>query len=160
MSIKGYVLSVTSVVIISQICEMLLPSGRMKSATKMVFSLITILILVTPILTFFKTVPNIDFSDIESDVYIDQGFVEHAQKTRQKLLEERTEQALKSLGIMSADVDILLECENNVTQIKFVTINLQNSVILEGAEHINKTEVSQKVASALNIDIGRVKVID
>ncbi len=160
MNLKAYALTVVVVVIICQIAETLLVSGRLKSTVKTVFSLITTSIFIAPIISYFKN--DFSFEQIyeSSQVEIDEGFIDYANYTRQKIYEEKVENCLKEMGVEGGKVKVEMESVGEMVIIKKVEINLQDLVINEEIQHINKTEIAIKVASALNIESGGVVIIE
>ncbi len=152
MSLKSYAISVAVVVVLTEISDLLLPSGRMKSATKMVFSLITVLVFASPVITFFKN--DFDFSQIfeTGSVEINQEFVDYSNDVREELFEDIAVNALKKDGF--DDFSVKVECENigGVVNIKKVELNFENSVIIDESWHIHKTKATETLVNALGID--------
>lgn len=159
MNIKTYALSVAVVVIITEISDLLLPSGKMKNSVRTVFSILTILIFSSPAISFFKN--EFNFSEIfeTTTVEVDQNFIDYSYQVRNKLLEDEARRSLKNEGIEFSSVRVETENSFGVINVKKIEINLGDLVINENEWHIYKSRARTVVATALKVDEKVVTII-
>ncbi len=164
MTLKSYALSVVAIVIISQIGDMLLPSGRMKNSVKVVFSVIIVLVFATPILKIAQGSSDIEslIDNIEvNSVKIDESYISYVSTSRNEIYENYVENALiGNLGVSGVKVSVTTESSDGAIAIKNVIVDLSNAVLSGNEEHINMNEVRQVVAAALSIDEEKVTIIE
>lgn len=158
MNVKTYVLSVVAVVVISVVSDMLLPSGKMKNTCRAVYSLVVILVLISPALKLFST--EFDFSDVlcNENIDIDGDFADYANSVRENLIEKSVSDELRRKGYGEPQVDVVAEMCDGTVSYKNIFVKFNKSVIIEQSQHINITEVSEIVADFLNVESGRVTV--
>lgn len=164
MTLKSYALSVVAVVIISQIGDMLLPSGRMKNSVKVVFSVIIVLVFATPILKIAQGNSDIEslIDNIEvNSLKIDESYISYVSTARNEIYGDYVENALiGNLGVSGVKVSVTTESSDGAIAIKNVVVDLSNAVLSDNEEHINMNEVRQVVAATLSIDEARVTIIE
>ncbi len=145
-SFSQFAIKLSSLAIIITVSKMMLPEGKMKKTVNVVFSLLIILVLVTPILNL-KNVeiekPQIDVSVIQTD----EEFLIYVLNLRVEQLEKIGESALNETGIDKAKVTVFYENVDGKIIIKKVAVNLANAVISDENKHINITEKTKEKLS-------------
>ena len=149
---KDWIISIVSVVLITSIVCLILPQGKMGKFVKNIFSILTMLVIIKPLI-YLKN-GNFNFEQFAgSDIVIQADFLNYIY---QKRVDEQTKICLKIIeenGVKNAKVDINFEIENQDIKIKLVQINLQDSVIISDKGHIDiKEEIVAEVSSYLLVE--------
>ena len=149
---KDWIISIVSVVLITSIVCLILPQGKMGKFVKNIFSILTMLVIIKPLI-YLKD-GNFNFEQFAgSDIVIQTDFLDYIY---QKRVDEQTKICLKIIeenGIKNAKVDINFEIENQDIKIKLVQINLQDSVIISDKGHIDiKEEIVAEISSYLFVE--------
>lgn len=160
-SFGSWAMTILGVVVIGIIIDLVLPTGRMQKYLKSVFAAILVLIIVLPIPSIIKNGINFDSGSLfENDFTLDDNYLDYSNSIKYSYLEKGVVSALAEDGIKNAKVTITGGSDKNIYKISLVKINLQNSVIDEDLQHINKYElVRDKVTAYLKVDKGLV-IID
>ena len=74
MNVKSYILSVAALVILSEIARLILPDGKTKKAAEIVFALIVVVTLLSPI--FRLKDADLSFEYDDANYVADEYFVE------------------------------------------------------------------------------------
>lgn len=160
MSLTGYLLSLSAIAMLTSLTEMVLPSGRTKQAVVAVYSMLLLLVIVSPLIKL----KNRDFSVLtfadNGGYNIDYEYKDYATQVAVDLAENKALTALEKAGYGGVEVTVLTEVVNGETIVKNILINLKNLVILQDGAHINKTEVIQIVANCLSVDERAVVIIE
>lgn len=136
MSLSSYLITLTSVAILVTISQLIMPEGRMKGITKIVFQFVLIVTLVSPILS--KNVDfNLNYDSVEFSV--DQTAVNYLKEERAKILENECIEKLELEGIKGVKINIQFNRDFDKTYIEKVVLNFDDLVITAQTEHINIT---------------------
>lgn len=139
---KSWILSICAVIILTTIVSFILPDGKMKKPIESVFSLLTIIAIISPLFSIdllnfkFDLVNDYDFNYQESFL----GYISESKK--QKNLDD-CKIILKDLGINNTDV-LIYYIDDSELEIKRISINLKNSVIISEKEHIDIINEAKK----------------
>lgn len=157
MKISAWILSILGIVIVGALVDLLLPSGRMNKYVKSVVAAITVLIIVLPLPGLIKNNFKFDGGIMKDDTKLDESFIDYVTRAKLSYLESGLIEALNKEGIRGVTAVIKGDFKDNKINIKSVTINLQNVVIDDDLQHINKYELLEKmVTKFLNVDKGVV----
>lgn len=159
MSLKSYALSVTAVIIIATISDMLLQNGRMKKISRLVFSVISTLVFISPILQLVKSEAQINDLITVNEYEIDESFIVYCLEVRKEMVENDVQSLLKSMNIDKAKVTCIIEKKQDKYEVKNILINLEQSVIIGENKHINNIEIANRITSELKLERGRVTVV-
>lgn len=155
-TLGGWVLSITGVVLLGTIIDLLLTKSRLKTFIRAIFASVTVLIIVTPIPAFIKSGLKADFD--WGGIELDDGYLDYAENYKLNALARSVEAALEKDGITKAAVTVEGEVKEEIV-VRSVTINLSDSVIDGETEHINKyAEVKKKVSGYLGISEDKIRV--
>lgn len=145
----GYIIKLGSLSILATVSQLILPKGKMKSACKVVFSLLLISSIISSI-----DVLDLEFKyhDNESKQYIaNLSSVSQIKDLKIDLLEADCINQLSKNGINNAQVSIV--SSDNLSSIEHVEINLKNAVIDENFSHINiNVKAKEIIMSHLNFE--------
>ena len=150
MNLASYALSVTAVVIISVVAELLIPPGRSGKAARIVFSLIVTLTVLSPIKNIISGEPNI-FSGFDEYTFdVDDDFVSEIFNTGKNNYKNEIFNLLKNSDFEEVtDVDCELDKESKL--LKKVTVFYENNGISEAVEHTLINEVKSAVSNAFGV---------
>ncbi len=145
---SGWVLSVTAVVCLTVLLDIIMPDGQMKKYVKGIVSIIVIFVIVTPLASL--AVDKFDLT--KGNITIDSDMLESLESTSDRYREIQLEGMLSEDGI-TADVKIVSENGK-----KKVEVIIKNEVLSENEMNILKQKVSKTVAEFLDIDDSDVGV--
>ena len=145
---SGWVLSVTAVVCLTVLLDIIMPDGQMKKYVKGIVSIIVIFVIVTPLASL--AVGKFDLT--KGNITIDSDMLESLESTSDRYREIQLESMLSDDGI-TADVKIVSENGK-----KKVEVIIQKQVLSENEMNILKQKVSKTVAEFLDIDDSDVGV--
>ena len=145
---SGWVLSVTAVVCLTVLLDIIMPDGQMKKYVKGIVSIIVIFVIVTPLASL--AVGKFDLT--KGNITIDSDMLESLESTSDRYREIQLESMLSDDGI-TADVKIVSENGK-----KKVEVIIKNEVLSKNEMNILKQKVSKTVAEFLDIDDSDVGV--
>ncbi len=145
---SGWVLSVTAVVCLTVLLDIIMPDGQMKKYVKGIVSIIVIFVIVTPLASL--AVGKFDLT--KGNISIDSDMLESLESTSDRYREIQLESMLSDDGI-TADVKIVSDNGK-----KKVEVIIKNEVLSENEMNILKQKVSKTVAEFLDIDDSDVGV--
>lgn len=156
--ISSWILSIVGVVIIGVLVDLILPEGEMQKYIKAIFSIIVVVIMVSPILKI--DIDKIDFNKFiynETSVELNQEYINKYNNQYKENLEKIIESTLKSNGFGGVIVKILLNLSNSDFEIEKVELDIKNLVININSPHIDKyKEMKAIVVSMLSIKEDKV----
>ena len=149
----AYLLSIIGVVMLGVLVDIVVPNGQMNKYIKSMFGIFTVMAIILPIPKIINS--NYDFSNFFYDkvsIEIDQDFLQATNKKIVKVLQTNVEKSIEKAGFLNVSCEIESNLEDNVLNIKKVTLNLKNMVISGQMSHINKyTEIVQAVQQVVNV---------
>ena len=157
---KAWIISIVSVVLITSIVCLILPQGKMGRYVKNIFSILTILVIIKPIIYLKNS--SFDFEQVANgEVVIQTDFINYIYEKRVDEQEKNCIKIIENKGIKNVNVDITFSVENLDIKIRLVQIKLNNSVIISDKQHIDiKEEISCDVASYLDISKSMVTIYE
>ena len=159
--LAAWILSILGVVIIGSIIDLLLPSGKMNKYIKVVFSTVTVLIIILPLPSLFKNGCSADNIFFTEDITIDESYINKIDDYKKESVIKGLKEALSNDGIILKDVYIEGDFSDIVPDIKYVRINFADVVIERDYPHINKYElIRNKVTEYLVIDKDAVSIYE
>ena len=149
---KAWIISIVSVVLITSIVCLILPQGKMGRYVKNIFSILTILVIIKPIIYLKDS--SFDFEQVSNgEVVIQTDFINYIYEKKVDEQEKNCIKIIENKGIKNANVDITFSVENLDIKIRLVQIKLNNSVIISDKQHIDiKEEIIADVSSYLLVD--------
>lgn len=152
-AVGAWILSILGVVIIGVIIDLVLPSGKMNKYVRSIFSAVTVLIIVLPLPNLFKNGCNTDSFLYNTDVPLQQNYIDYTARMKENALLRGLYAALKEDGITASEIKIEGDFTQVVPVIEKVSVNLSQVVIVGQSEHINKYKLIQsKVSEYLAVD--------
>ena len=145
---KEWILSVCAVTILTVIVGMILPQGKMGKFIKSIFSLIIMLVILKPILSFDLDDLHFDMGVGNTEVVYQKNYLDYVNQKKIDSVESDCADVLYNIGVSGAN--ILLDFstdENYEIMITKVNINLENAVIISGNKHI---DIIEEIKNALS----------
>lgn len=157
---QEWVLSIGAVVILTAVAGFIIPEGKLGKYVKSIFSVIILLVITKPFLSFDANNFDSIFDTIHKDMVLQQDFIEYVFSEKTDALEGTTVKLIEESGVFNADVKIIhFITENYVYRIKKVEINLKNAVIKTDKEHIDIIEeIEKKVSEYLSLEKSQINI--
>ena len=133
---SSWIISISVAVILGTLVEVIMPEGRLNKVIKSVLGVVCMLIIISPIKNL--DLKSLNFNSFFGETQIDKQFVEDRQSEQIKYLESNIEKNLERNGFVGVKVKIYGNFENNSIIIKTIFVDLENLVINENSENINK----------------------
>lgn len=155
----AWAISIVGIVLLTVICDMMLPDGQTSKYIKTITSIIAIFVMVSPAIALLKG--DIIVDDILSKEYeINVGYIEHVNETISQAYEDSIVKSLSANGYKNAVVTISMQGNYGNYKIKKVDIDIQNLVITQQNYNIDivVTDIISIVANIVNVDSDKVNV--
>ena len=149
---KEYIVSIAAVILITTVLTIVIPNGKIGKFIKGLFSIVIILVILSPITNLSFEAPNLN--DINTSVSFQEDYLYFIATNKIESLEKDSQIILENCGIKHAEVCIdFIVKENYSTSIKNVKINLKKAVIISNGQHINIIEEGVNLVSKyLSVD--------
>lgn len=137
-TVSIWVLSVVGIIILSMLVDLILPSGSMSKFIKSIFGYLIIVVILSPVFSFF-TQKNFSINDIfsSSSVQIQDSFVVNVNRQFLDSIEQAIEKTCYDRGIKFVEVGIEADIFENEIEVKQISVNLKNIVITDQNKHKN-----------------------
>ncbi|MBP3389812.1 MAG: stage III sporulation protein AF [Clostridia bacterium] len=137
-TISIWVLSIVGIIVLSMLVDLLLPSGSMSKFIKSIFGYLIIVVILSPVFSFFSQ-KNFSINDIfsSSNVQIQDSFVANVNRQFLDSVEKSIEKSCHERGIKFVEVGIEADIFENEIEIKQISVNLKNIVITDEVKHTN-----------------------
>ncbi len=145
---SGWVLSVTAVICLTVLLDIIMSDGQMKKYVKGIVSIIVIFVIITPL----ASIAVGEFDLTKGNITIDSDMLDTLESTSDRYRETQLE-AMFSDDDITADVKI--ENDNGKKKVEVI---IQNQVLSENEMNILKQKVKDTVTDFLGIDSGSVSV--
>lgn len=138
------ILPIVGVVLMSLLTDVLLPSGQVNKFIKGVFSLLLVLVIISPISSLLNKDVELDFFQQGDEVTVDDSFLSDTNQRRKEERKNYIYRLLEKEGYKVTDVEIEYEDD----RISSITINLQEEDL----------SVKDYVCSYIGIDRERINI--
>lgn len=156
--LSAWIMSITGVVCLGALADVLMAEGSTKKYVKGIVALIVFAAILAPIPAILNG--EFDFSTDNSSSSADNAFITEVTETRYRNAEAALESALAARGYEGASVRIYLGYGKEVPEVVAVVVDITSAVIIGENENINiKEDVAGYTASALGIEPARVTVV-
>lgn len=145
---SGWVLSVTAVICLTVLLDIIMPDGQMKKYVKGIVSIIVIFVIITPL----ASIAVGEFDLTKGNITIDSDMLENLESTSDRYRETQLEAMLSDDDITA---DVKIENDNGKKKVEVI---IQNQVLSENEMNILKQKVKDTVTDFLGIDSGSVSV--
>lgn len=142
---KGYLISLLGIVLISVLAEIILPAGQTAKYIKGIISIFVVYILINPIVLFLKKDFNISSYLVSDSAKIDQVLLKNMYQDQIKAKQTDLENLLEEKGYCNVKIVFNYAIVENNLILKNVSINLADLVITENNSNINKYQYIRQV---------------
>ena len=153
-AISTWVLSIVGIIILSILVDLILPSGKTSSFIKNIFGYLIIVVILSPVFTFF-TSKEFSVNDLfdKENVQIQDGFVASVNRQFLDNAEKAIEKACEEEGFKFVEVGIEADIFENQLIINQISVNLKFVVIDDKAKNKNiKTSILDIVQNNIKIE--------
>ncbi len=156
---KNYLLTISATVLLTSVASFILPEGKMGKYIKSFFSVLVLLVIISPVISLSELDLKSTFSDSK---VIQEDYLEYIYINKTSSLENGCGEILKNFGVENAKVKIQYDIgENYEYSIKKAIIYLCDAVINSNDEHINNIEESiSNISNYLQIERKFIEVYE
>ena len=156
---KEWIISIVAVVLITSIVCLILPQGKMGKFIKNIFSILTMLVIIKPIIYLKDFDYNFDNLGSNNEVTIQENFLDYIYSKRIEEYKQNCLKITKDFGVENASVEIYYDIDNQAIKITLIEINLRDSVILSDKGHIHiKEGIITNISTYLNVEKNMVVI--
>lgn len=147
--LSNWILSITGIICVSVIVELILPDGQMNRYIKGIFSFIIILVVIMPIPKLLNR--DFDFSNIfdNSGYEIDSDYLYQVNLDKMNSVKNEIEKQIEKRGYLNVVVSINCDIFDNSMQYKSIFVDLSDLVISGQAEHNNISKIKKDISSII-----------
>lgn len=142
---SNYVLSILGIVLLGIIIDVILPFGSINKYIKSIYSIFIVAVIISPVVQLIAK--KNDFKLSYTDYEVDKELVEYILTNRVKNDELKLENYLSDQGLSGIDIVFEFSINNNEIEYNSCSIYLQNLVISQDKQHINKYEYIKDVVA-------------
>lgn len=153
-------MSITGVVALGVLLDVLLPKGQTSKYIKGIFSLIVIYVIIRPLPSLLRRAEDLDellFSDYTASMEVDETFLQSIEYMEASA-EERVEAKLKANGFSGATVKIVY-ADGRRGKIDYINVDFSDTVINGSLSGIEISEIKELVSDELNVKKEEVRII-
>lgn len=156
---KNYLLTISTTVLLTSVVSLILPEGKMGKYIKSFFSVLVLLVIISPVVSLSELDLKNTFSDSK---VIQEDYLEYIYTSKTSSLEKDCVNILKNFGVENAKVEIQYDIgENYEYSIKNAIIYLCDAVINSNGEHINNIEESiSNISNYLQVERKFIKIYE
>lgn len=153
---KGWLISVVSLLIVITLLELLIPKGRLSPLIGSVFSVVFMLVAFYPLIGKISLSDFSERFDYDSMIETDGDFLYYTAEKSAEIKKTKCLKKLNEYGINDLSFDIKYSKDDyGAYEIKSVTVFFDESVINGNTEHIN---IIEKISSVAKDFFGAVEI--
>jgi len=156
-SISSWLISITGIICLSVVVELILPDGQMNKYIKGIMSFLVTLIIILPLPKLLNS--DKDYSnilDFENSIEVDQDYLYQLNLDKLNSLQKDIEKDIEKLGYDNVSVYLSCDIFESKMNFKSISVDLSQLVITENAEHKDiskiKKDISKIVQSYIDIN--------
>ena len=159
---KSWIISISAVVIITAIISLIVPEGKIGKYIKSIFSLFIVFTIIKPL--FYIKNTEFKYEDIfdQNEIELQFSFIEFISEEKINEYENNCLIILENEGVSNGIVEIVYSHEDqSKIKIEFISVNLENSVIISDKSHIDIIkDIKKNISTYMNINIDSVKIYE
>lgn len=156
--LTAWIMSITGVVCLGALADVLMAEGSTKKYVKGIVALIVFAAILAPIPAILEG--NFDFGHGVSDGFGDDAFITEVTETRYRNAEAALEAALAARGYEGSVVRVYLNYGSDMPEVSVVVVDATLCVINQDKENINiREDIAEYVAGALGVEPALVTVV-
>ena len=141
---------------------MIIPEGKMEKFIKYYFSLIILIVIITPLINIKNNGINFDYKLNGNDIILQENYLEYVYELRINTYKKQCEKIAESCGVKNVvfEFEYIID-EKKEFMLNKIYLNFKNAVIISDKEHINIIEdVKQSVAKQFLLDESKIIIYD
>ena len=145
-NLSDWLLSITGVICLSVIVELIMPDGQMSKYIKSVMSFLVTLIILLPLPKLLKS--ERDYSNIfnyEDSIVVDENYLYQLNLNKLNSLKEDIEKDIFSNGYGNVEVYISCDIFQQNLSFKAINVDISNLVISQNAEHKDISKIRKDI---------------
>lgn len=138
-----WILSITGVVIMSVVVDLVMPNGSTSKFIKNIFAFVIIIVIISPIVSFLSS-KNLNLNEIfnSTTITVQEDFISNVNRQKIDKMKEDIIKNLKANGIKQVEIGIKADIFKKELEIEKVSVDLTQKVIDENFSHIDiKTSI-------------------
>lgn len=158
---KTWLLSVTAVILMSVLLELILSEGKIKKYIQGILRLALVVAIILPLIRLVKTDFSFDFvfDEDANESIVDDSFLSRIHSYRYAEAEKKIVAELKSNGISNALVDIVIYyAPSGSAEVDYVSVDITQSVITVERENIILTEMIKNTVKSV-VDVSEDRIV-
>ena len=140
--ISTWLLSIIGVVLLGMLINIIIPDSQIAKYIKGVYSFVIIYVIISPIVSCSNIITSFDFM---SESFADENYLYSINSNRKDFMEKNIITQCEYRGIRGVNVDIVSHNSENKLILDKIYVYLQNIIIDENFEHIDKYQVLEDV---------------
>lgn len=159
---KEFLLSISSIILIFSILNLILPHGKISKSISSVFGILLLLVIIKPIINL-KESGSILYNFTENnEIVIDEEYLYYVTHSRVNQIKNNVNNILNENGIEKSVITIDYDVDEDFSiKINKIYVDLRNSVIISNKEHIDVIEsVLKEITSKINIEKNMVEIYE
>lgn len=140
-AVSGWLLSIACVVILSVLCEFILPEGQINKYIKVVFSFILLLVIIMPLPKFFGKDFDLGKYLGGTNMEIQEEYLEQVNLDKLNVINQKLSDDFQSNDIVGVKFYINADITTDSLQIYGLTIDLR------GTEYVGNEQMKQKMTN-------------
>lgn len=159
-ALSAWIMSITGVICISVIVELILPNGQMNKYIKGIFSFIILLVIISPLPKLLKK--DFDFDNMfgNGEIEVQQNYLYQLNLDKVSAMQKAINENIESQGYLNVEARIDSDIFADKFEIKAVYVDLSRLVISGQAKHTDimniKKDMIDMIISITNLDSQRV----
>lgn len=158
-AVSIWILSITGIVIMSVIVDLVMPNGTTSKFIKNIFAFVIIIVILSPIVSFLsnKNLTLDDFFKQSSSVIMQDDFISNVNRQLLDKMQGDIEKTLKANGIKNIQVGISADIFKSHLEIEQVSVDLSQMVIDENFSHIDiKTSIKKIILRFVKVEESKI----
>ncbi len=158
--IKGYIITLIGIAILSILIEVILPNGKMQKFVKAMFNLIILSAVTLPLIMILSSKININ-KFFDSKITVDNDFLDASNKKLYSNIEKAIETDLSNIGYNNVYIKIKYNTINTKTTIEQVVIDISKIKININVPHNDiKSDILEVVFKYIKIENSNIVFLE
>lgn len=155
-NISSWVVSITVIVCLSVLVELILPDGQMNRYIKGIFSFVIVFVIISPIPKLLNQEISLEIFNQDESFTLDEDYLFQVNLDKLNSLQSLVENECESKGYLHTKIYLNADIFDNDMRVKSATVDLSNLVISTSAEHNDiskiKKHINQIITSYIKIE--------
>ena len=146
--ISAWLLSITGVILLSVLCEFVLPEGQINRYTRVIFSFVTIFVIISPLPSLLNK--EIDFSFPNYDYTLQEDYLYEINLNKLDAIQSDLQKEIEEAGIYNVKISISANAYSENLEIYSIYVELCDISFSSDFENKNKSEARRKIEEIIS----------